>query len=108
MSTGITNLQAAVLLAVAFANEAHKAAADGFKPQDLFGFIDEVMQVQGVIATKAEILAEMNDLDLTERGEIITAVAEKLDVGNDKAEAIVADAIDWLAATYAMIANLKA
>lgn len=108
MSTGITNLKSAILLAVAFANETHKAAQDGFKASDLFGYIDEVMQVQAVVEAKDAILAELADLDLSERAEIMAAVAAELNVGNDKAEAIVTDAIDWLAATYKLGKNIAA
>lgn len=100
MQLGIEKLKAAILLAVAFANQAHESFKDGFKAQDLFDFVDELMQVQGVLQTKDEVLAELNDLSLEERGQIIAAVAERLNVGNDVAEGIVADAIDWLAASY--------
>jgi hypothetical protein len=105
---GIQNLQAAILLAVAFANQIHESASDGFKPADLFDFIDEAMQIQGVVASKDEIVAELNDLSLEERGQIIDAVAQKLNVGNDKAEGVVADAIDWLAASYKLGKSIAA
>lgn len=108
MSKGITHLQAAVLLIVAFANQTHEAAQDGFKPSDLFGYIDEVMQVQDVVKTKAEIIEELNDLTLEERGQLIAAVAEKLEVGSDRAEAIVIDALDALAAIYKLGKNIAA
>ncbi len=105
---GIEKLKAGILLAVAFANQAHEAAADGFKPADIFSFIDEAMQVQGVLASADEMKAELNDLDLNERGEIIAAVAEKLDVGNEKAEAVTLAGLDWLAATQNLIKNIAA
>lgn len=97
---GVEKLKTGVLLVVAFFNQAKEAAKDGFKAQDLFLFIDEAMQVQGVLQSAAEMKAELDDMDTAERQSIMDAVRENLNVEDAKAEAIVLAAFDWLAATY--------
>ncbi len=103
---GVEKLQAAILLAVAFFNQGKQSSEDGVQASDIFAFIDEAMQIQGVLATGAEIKAELDDLDMTERQGIIDAVGKNLDIASEKAEQVVLDAIDWVAASYKMARNL--
>jgi NifB/MoaA-like Fe-S oxidoreductase len=105
---GITKLKAGILLLVAFFNQGKEAAEDGVQTMDLFSFIDEAAQIPGVIASKDEILAELNDLDHSEKQEILDAVAEKLNVENEKAEKIVIAAIDALYGNYALVKAIAA
>lgn len=104
---GITKLQAFVLLGVALFNQGKEATADGIQISDLFAFVDELIEVQAVSKTLAEVKAELNDLDPAERQQLIEAVKEKLNVENQKAENLVGHALDLLAVIYAGITELR-
>jgi len=105
---GIAKLKAGILLLVAFFNQGKEAAADGITAMDLFSFIDEASQLPGVIASKDEILAELQDLSPEELAEIHAAVAEKLNIDSVKAEGIVLAAIDALYYNYALVKAITA
>ena len=99
-------MKATILLFVAFFNQAKESAADGFQPLDAFSFIDELAQLPEVIASKDQVLAELNDLSVDERQEIIEAVKQKLNVTDEKAQEIVANAIDTAAATFKLVRSI--
>jgi len=105
---GITKLKAGILLLVALFNQGKESAEDGIQPMDAFSFIDELAQAPGILASKDEMLAELNDLDPAERQEIISAVAEKLNVDDVKAESIVLKAMDVAFAGYALTKEIAA
>ncbi len=99
---GIEKLKSAVLLAVAFFNEGKDAFKDGVQPRDLFGFLDEAMQVGEVTKTAKEIVEEIKDLTVEERAELIAAVKEALNE-SEKAESIVEHAINTIGSAYMLI-----
>lgn len=103
---GIDKLKAAVLLLVAFFNQGKESAADGVQPLDAFSFIDELAQLPEVIASKDQVMAELNDLSIDERQEIIAAVMDKLNVTEEKAQEIVANAIDAAAANFKLVRSI--
>ena len=104
---GVSKLQAGILLAVAFANQTKEAFADGFKASDLFGYIDEAMQVQGILASAKEMKAELDDMDMSERQQIMDAVAKELKVDSEKVTGVVLAALDFVAATYHLVNELR-
>jgi hypothetical protein len=103
---GIEKLKATILLFVAVFNQAKEAAADGVQTMDLFSFIDELAQLPEAINNRDQVLAELNDLSVDERQEIIDAVKEKLNVTDEKAGEIVLNAIDTAAASYKLVRSI--
>lgn len=105
---GIEKLKIGILLIVALFNQGKEAAADGVQPLDAFSFIDELAQMPAVIASKDEMLAELNDLDPAERQDIISAVGAKLNVDDAKAEEITLKAMDVMFAGYSLVKTITA
>lgn len=101
---GTENLTNAVMLGVKFRKQYHESFADGFQVIDLFSFVDEASEMPNIIKSAPLMKAELNDLDLTERGKIIETVKAELDDDED-VEEVVGNAIDWVAATYKLVSK---
>lgn len=97
---GTEKLKVAVKLGVALFNQAKESTKDGFQVMDVFSFVDELSQLPEVIKSAAEMKAEMNDLDMAERQEILELVKGSLDVTDEKAQEIVTAALDLIFAIY--------
>ena len=97
---GTDKLKVAVKLGVALFNQAKTSTEDGFQVMDIFGFVDELSQLPEVIKSAADMKAELNDLDMNERQEILDLVKAELKVENEKAEEIVVAALDLVFAIY--------
>lgn len=97
---GTDKLKVAVKLGVALFNQAKESTADGFQVMDIFSFVDELAQLPEVIKSAADMKAELDDLDMAERQEILNIVKESLNVDDEKAEAVVIAALDLVFALY--------
>lgn len=97
---GTEKLKVAVKLGVALFNQAKASTEDGFQVMDIFGFVDELSQLPEVIKSAADMKAELNDLDMNERQEILDLVKSELKVENERAEEIVVAALDLVFAIY--------
>lgn len=97
---GTEKLKSAVKLGVALFNQAKTSTADGFQVMDVFSFVDELSQLPEVIKSASEMKAELNDLDMAERQEILELVKGSLDVTDEKAQEIVTAALDLVFAIY--------
>lgn len=104
---GIENLQAAVLLIVAFYNKGKEAVSDGVQPlQDAISLFGEFLQLPEVLEKKDEILAELKDVDSQEILTMATAVQEKLNVSNEKAKRITVKAFSALMHNYSLVEEI--
>jgi hypothetical protein len=97
---GTDKLKVAVKLGVALFNQAKESTADGFQVMDVFSFVDELAQLPEVIKSAEDMRAELNDLDMAERQEILALVKEQLNVTDERAEEIVVTALDLVFALY--------
>jgi len=102
---GIENLKKAVGLAAAFKKQTTEALADGFQTMDLFGFIDEMAAVSGVIESAQAMKEELNDLSLEERTELNEYVLSLDVVAAENLAQFIANALDWVFATYKVVTS---
>ena len=63
--------------------------SDGFQFQDVFAFIPTFLSVQTIVEHKDELLAQIKDYDLTERGVTIQKVQDKLNWEKPDSEELV-------------------
>lgn len=105
---GIENLKKAVILGVDLGNQAAISGADGWGWLDSFSFLDELIQIPGVIAKGDEIVAELKDLDEAETAELHQLVKDRLDIPNDHTEKIVEDALLLVLTLVRMVYTIRA
>lgn len=65
------------------------AFSDGFQFQDVFKFIPTFLSVQVIVEKKEELLAQLKDYDLTERGVTIEKIMDKLNWTEQRSEELV-------------------
>lgn len=90
-TVGIENLKKAVKFAIDLAMQI--AAIKKFKLISIFSFIDELLELGGVITSWKEIIAEFKDLDIAERQLVYDYVREEFDIPNDQVEVWVEEAL---------------
>jgi len=92
---GIDKVKLALALGFSLGEQIEKAMEDGkFNLSDLPGFIDEFMQIQGVVESGKDVLAQALDLDAAERAEINTWAQAEFNIANDELEAKIESALD--------------
>lgn len=62
---------------------------DGFQFQDVFKFIPTFLSVQEIVEHKDELLAQLKDYDLTERGATIQKIQDALNWEKPESEELV-------------------
>lgn len=70
-------------------NTGEIAFSDGFQFQDIFKFITPILSIQVIVEKKDELLAQLKDYDLTERGITIEKIQDKLSWEKPDAEELV-------------------
>ncbi len=100
---GVENLKKAVGFGLNLTEQIEKAGRDGFTWTDALGFIDEIFQIPGIIASGDEIGRELKDLSEAEKEELISYAVAEFDIPNDKVEAIVEDALKLAFTVVAMV-----
>jgi hypothetical protein len=70
-------------------NTGAEAFKDGFQIQDLFKFIPTFLSAQTIVENKDELLAQLKDYDLAERGVTIGKIRDRFQWTNEKAEELV-------------------
>lgn len=104
---GVENLKKAVGFGLNLTEEIEKAGRDGFTWTDALGFIDEIFQIPGIIASGEEIGRELNNLTEAEKEELFSYAVAEFDIPNDKVEAIVEDALKLAFTVVAMVVKWK-
>lgn len=108
MDLGIDKIKAAMKLAADLRNTTADALADGtFQWQEAFGFIPSLMQIQGVVQTSKELVAQVQDASHSEREELEAYAKEALNIPDANVEAFIANAVDWVIATVQIIGDLR-
>ena len=104
---GVENLKKAVGFGLNLTEQIEKAGRDGFTWTDFLGFIDEILQIPGIIANGDEIGRELKDLTEAEKEELISYAVAEFDIPNDKVEAIVEDALKLAFTVVAMVVKWR-
>lgn len=106
---GIDKIKAAMKLAADLRNTTADALADGqFQWQEAFAFIPSLMQIQGVVNSAAELVAQVKDADHDERQELEAYAKEVLNIPSENVEQFISDAVDWVITTIQLINSGKA
>lgn len=104
---GIENLKKGVKLALGFTEQTVTSLKDGFQYTDLLSYLDELMEVPGVVKAWSQIIQEAKDLDADERKELAQYVADNFDIPDDKIEAVIEHSLQWLVETIALYEQWK-
>lgn len=84
------------------------AFADGFQFQDVFKFIPTFLSIQTIVENKDELLAQIKDYDLQERGVTIEKLKATLNLTNEQAEELVGIVYDVVFALVRLAIFLSA
>lgn len=110
MALGVDNVKKVAGLIVDVANQCVDSFKDGFHAIDLTSFFDEAIAIAGAKGSFKEFVPELKDLTKEEIAEVVKHVQAKLDIENDKAEALVKaifDAIVANASVYYAVKELR-
>lgn len=102
---GIDNLKKTLKFAADLADQIGQTKKFNFL--SIFGFIDDLIALGGIVGSWADIVAEFKDLSDEERHELNTYAIEVLKVSPDKAKDFVADAIEWALLTGSLVDRRK-
>jgi len=105
---GITNIKAMIAVALGFSRELMNTFQDGkFQMSELFNFIDDFAKIPEVVKSWPAIKKEFNDLDNTERQELLKYFAAEFDIPNDKIEAFVEAALQNAISLVSLVEQWK-
>lgn len=100
---GIENLKKIVLFALGLTAQIAKAMEDGkFAWTESFGFVDELIQIPGVVKSFPAVKQEVADLDEAERKELYDFIVANFDLPNDKLEATIEHSLAFTIAAAAL------
>jgi hypothetical protein len=105
---GIENLKKAVKFAIDLGEQFATSLADGFQWTDSFSFVDELIQVPGLLKSGKDVVAELKDLDATERQELYDYIKEEFDIADDKVEDVVEQALATAVSVLLLVDKVKA
>lgn len=80
---------------------------DGFQFQDLFQLIPTALSIQAIVENKEELLAQLKDYSLEERGKSIETLKTTLSFTGEKAEKIVGICYDAIFALVGGVIELS-
>lgn len=96
---GIDNMKKVLLWIIFFTNEGFEIAKDGkVSIWEMLGLIDNVADIPEIYKASGYIHAEYNDMDSSEKSELVEVMKVELDLPNDKTEKIIEKAFESLAA----------
>lgn len=100
MSLGIEAIKPAIKVAAELRNVTAAALEDGkFTPMEIFGYIPALMQVQAIVQSGPQILAELKAADHNDRAELEAYAKEELKIADQDVEGFIAEALDWAIAS---------
>lgn len=106
---GVENLKKLIKFSCDFTEQITEALADGkFTWMESFGFIDEVMQLPGVVKSFPAIKQELSELSPEERQELYDYLKEEFDIPNDRLEAFIENSLSLAIAAIALVEQWKA
>jgi hypothetical protein len=108
MSLGIEAVKPAIKVAADLRNITADALADGkFTPMEIFAFVPALLQVQGIIESGPQILAQLKEADHNDRAALEAYAKEELKIADQEVEQFIGDALDWAIATLQLFISGK-
>lgn len=105
---GIENLKKMIGFSLSFTQELSQALADGkFRWLEAFGFIDELLQIEGIVTSWPDIKAELKELNATEREELNAYVTANFKVENISVEDAVKNSLAFVVSAVSLIEGFK-
>lgn len=108
MDKGITQLKELVVFMALLASAADKSTKDGLSFEDAGNFVQPLMAAPKAFDGLDEAKMEAQDLDEEEMKELQVAVADALDLEDDKVEAVVERALAALINVYGIVKEIQA
>lgn len=106
---GTANIKKVVKFACDFMKQTAYALEDGkFQWTEGLSFIDELVQIPGVIKAFPELRKEIADLSLEERKELHDYIMEEFDIPNDAVETVIENSLDFAMAAATLYEQWKA
>ena len=106
---GIDNLKKIVKFACGFTKQISIALEDGkFQWTESLGFMDEIMEIPGVVKSFPELKQELADLSTNERNELYEYLVAEFDLPNDKTELFVENSLLFAISALALVEQFKA
>lgn len=105
---GIDNLKKGVKFACDFTKQMAEALADKkFTWMETFGFVDELIQVPGLVKSWPELKQEVADLTEEEKTELFDYLRTEFDLPNEDLEVLVEDSLNWIVITVTLVGRWK-
>lgn len=105
---GIENLKKAAKFGIDLGEQLSSVLEDGkLKTIEMLSFLDELMQLPGVVNAAADIKNEVLELDEADRAELLDYVKSEFDIPNDRLEAMVEAGLSTVASLMILIDTFK-
>lgn len=106
---GVENLKKFVKFACGFTEQVAEVLEDG-KVQllELPKFLDEVLEIPGLVKSWEAVKKELSELSPEERQEVYDYLKDEFDIPNDRVELAIEHSISWVMNTLALYEMFKA
>ncbi len=105
---GIENLKKAAKLGIELGEQTAEVLEDGkLKAIEMLQFIDELMQLPGVVNAAQDIKDEVMELDAEDRAALNAYIQAEFDIPNDKLEAIIKAGLDVVISIFILADHFK-
>lgn len=105
---GIENLKFAAKLGIELGEQTSEVLEDGkLKALEMLSFIDELMQLPGIVNSAADIKNEVLELDAEDRAALNAYIQVEFDIPNEKLESIIEAGLDVIISLFILADHFK-
>lgn len=105
---GIENLKKAAKFGIELGEQTSEVLEDGkLKALEMLSFIDELMQLPGVVNAAADIKNEVMELDEADRAELNAYIQAEFDIPNDKLESMIEAGLNVVISLFILADHFK-
>lgn len=104
----IENLKKLLRFTLSFTQQLSESLKDGLQWKDVLSFLDEAMQVPGLVRSWEDVKSELLNLDLAERDALNRWIKETYDIPDDKLEAVTESALMAAISLVSLYSEFKA
>lgn len=105
---GIENLKKAAKLGIELGEQTSEVLADGkLKALEMLSFIDELMQLPGIVNSAADIKNEVLELDEADRAALNAYIQVEFDIPNEKLESIIESGLNVVISLFILADHFK-
>lgn len=105
---GIENLKKAAKLGIELGEQTSEVLEDGkLKALEMLSFIDELMQLPGIVNSAADIKNEVLELDAEDRASLNAYIQAEFDIPNEKLESIIEAGLDVIISLFILADHFK-